>query len=326
MRLPSGWPGPNTPVKPPAKPITLGILPCGPYGGCVLNGEGMTQAAKALGWKSISITPTTGTPQEVNADIIKLIDDGANAITWVGFPRAVLKPALAAAAAKHIPMVSYRADDIPVDSSLDVPIGTVSHPEEILGEQAAWWIILNSGAKANIVMETDNEFTTGQLVDKGFEQVLAMCPGCHILAQKDITAASESTVAAGETVTLLGRYPQTNYVFAPFDSRAPYMVQGVREAQRENNVTVVSSDTDSSQKLLTEGKPVYVSNSLPEIWGGWATVDQLLRLMAHQPLVPHPLPVLWRTAANANAPFFVPEGKVNVINYPAEFKRLWGVK
>jgi hypothetical protein len=36
--------------------------------------------------------------------------------------------------------------------------------------------------------------------------------------------------------------------------------------------------------------------------------------------------VLWRTAANANAPFFVPEGKVNVINYPAEFKRLWGVK
>ena len=317
------WPGPNESVEPPAEPQTLGIVPCGPFEGCLEAAGGAEEAAEALGWESNTVTPTEGTPQEVNGIFRRLIDSGVDAISWVGLPRSILEPSLQLAEENGIPAVSAQSAE---GSELDVPYGEPDAPFELLGEQIAWWMIEDSNGEAKVAILSDDEFVTGVQIDKGFERVMGECPDCEIVTTTDITAAEESTKAATETANILARNPEVNYLFAPFDSRVPFMVQGARQAQRDD--VSIGSTGISDPEMMLQDSPVKldVSNALPEGWTGWATVDQILRIMADRPLVEsYDIPVKLVTEENVEEPFFRPLSNTNIIDYPSEFKRLWGV-
>jgi ribose transport system substrate-binding protein len=323
MHVSTTWPGPSVPVKPPAKKQKLGIVTCGPYAGCLQNGQGAAQGAQALGWQSTILNPTTGSPEEVNGDIEKLINGGATAIIWGGWPSSILGPAIAAAKRAHIPTASIESGET---TPTDINEGAKGAPFQELGALIGWWMIANSNGHAQVGLLSDNEYTTGQDIDKGLESVLAQCPGCKIVARQDIPAAQEQTLAPTDTVAMLRANPSINYMFVPFDSRVPYVIEGVREAGKPNVQIASEQPGTASINALTAHQPTLDATvQSSEIWAGWATFDQLLREMAHQPLVYHPLPLILTTKANAKVPTYVPLSKTNAIDYPTEFKKLWGV-
>ena len=323
MHVSTAWPGPNTPVKPPAQKGKLGVVTCGPYGGCLQNGEGAAAGAKAVGWTSTMVNPTTGSPEEVNGDIEKLINGGATAIIWGGWPSSILGPAIAAAKRAHIPTASIEAGET---TPTDINEGAQGKPFLQLGALVGWWMIANSNGKAQVGVLSDNEYTTGQDIDKGLERVIAQCPGCKIVASQDIPAAQEQTLAPTDTVAMLRSNPSINYMFVPFDSRVPYVVEGVRQAGKPNVQIASEQPGSSSIKALTAPQPTLdAATQSSEIWAGWAAFDQLLREIAHQPLVYHPLPLILTTRANAKVPTYIPLSTTNAIDFPAHFKKLWGV-
>jgi len=291
----------------------------------VLNAQGAQQAASALGWKTKTIVPTSASPQQVNAVFRRLIDSRVDAIVWVGFSRTILKPSLDMARAAHIPMVSSQVAD---GDALDISYGQANAPMEKLGEQVAWWMIADSAGNAKVAVMSDDEFLAGVAIDKGLTRVLGRCSGCRILATKDVTVDRQSTAAAGETTALLQRYPDTKYVFCPFNSRPPFIIQGARAAQRPDvKVGTTKSDSAVLASMKASNEPrLDVTSSVPELWMGWAMVDQLLRVMAKRPLVDHPMPIMLRTPDNVDAPFFQPLSTSDAIDFKSHFKSLWGVK
>ena len=323
MQVSTTWPGPNTPVRPPATKGKLGIVTCGPFGGCIQNGEGAAQGAKAVGWTSTLVNPTTGSPEEVNGDIEKLINSGATAIIWGGWPSSILGPAIAAAKRAHIPTASIESGET---TATDINEGAQGTPFQQLGALIGWWMIATSNGTAQVGVLSDNEYTTGADIDKGLQSVIAQCPGCKIVASQDIPAAKEQSLAPSDTVAMLRANPSINYMFVPFDSRVPYVIQGVREAGKPNVQIASEQPGQSSINALTAPPPTLnAAVQSSEIWAGWAAFDQVLREMAHQPLVFHPLPLILTTKANAKVPTYIPLSKTNAIDYPTEFKKLWGV-
>ncbi len=324
-QISTSWPGPTEPVKPPSGSKSIGIIPCGPYGGCLLSAKGVEQAASALGWKSTMVTPVSGSPQEVNSIFLRLIDRGTDAIIWVGFPRVILKQALAAAKENNVPMISIEAAE---GSPEDIPLGNPKEPMEVLGEQMAWWAIADSEGQAKVGLLSDDEFITGAAIDKGFEKVLSRCSGCELAAKTDIQAAEEEKVAPSETITMLQRNPDIDYLFAPFDSRVPFMVQGAREAQRPDvKVFSTKGEIPTFESIESSAEPrVYATDNTSQYWTGWAAVDQLLRKMVGQPLVEHVFPIVLRTANNIEAETYQPLSKTDAIDFPTEFEKLWGLK
>ncbi len=320
----TSWPGPTEPVKPPTGSKTVGIIPCGPYGGCLLDGKGVEQAADALGWKSTTVTPVEGTPQEVNSIFLRLIDRNVDAIIWVGFPRVILKQAITAAQEHEVPMISIEAAEVTPE---DISLGNPKQPMQALGEQVAWWTIADSEGKAKIGLLSDDEFITGTAIDEGFERVLSKCDECSIVDRTDIQAAEEEEVAPSETITMLQRNPDIEYLFAPFDSRVPFMVQGAREAQRPD-VKVLAGEAEKTtlESIASSTEPrVYAATNSSRYWTGWAAMDQLLRKLAGQPLIDHPIPIVLRTATNISAETYKPISKTDAIDFSGEFKKLWGL-
>lgn len=320
----TGFSSPTTAVKPPSRPKRLGIIPCGPFSGCLLNAKGAAAAARALGWSSTTVTPVSADPQEVNGIFRRLIDSGVDAIVWVGFPRTILGPSLAAAKAKGVMLVSLQTAD---GDPLDISYGDPGAPMQALGEQIGWWMIADSGGAAQVIVLSDDEFVTGKAIDAGLARVLGRCGGCRIVATKDITVADQATAAARETTNLLKRHPDADYVFAPFVSRVPFMVQGARDAQRRDvKLATTKVDTADIDAMRPDVAPkLNAGVSVPEMWAGWAAVDRLLRLMAGQAPEPYALPLLLRTEDSLGAPFFKPQSSTDAVDFAGAFKRLWGV-
>lgn len=328
--VPPQWEGPTEPVKPPAQKQKLALISCSSeLHGCVTPLEGAQEAAKALGWTS-TIYNGAGTSSTENKLILSAIAAKDTAILFTSINPALIQEGMVAAKKAKIPVISASSGSSSPDPTIKPPAGDawplldVSQSFVETGRQMADWVINDSGGKANALVLTDKEYTSGISQSGTVDQFNKLCAECK-LSTFNFTGTQVGTTLPEQTVGYLKTHPEVEYVVVPYDPAAATIVPAMAQAGI-TGVKVCSLLGDQQNlSFIRSGEIQTCDAAYDQRYDGWAMVDQLVRYLAHKPFfqplgenVPQVL------LDKNNLP---PEGEDwhAPFNYRAEYKKLWGL-
>lgn len=315
------FPGPTESVTAPGGKRIM-ILVCGSIGiGCVLAADGAKAAAEKLGWDA---TETDGKldPTVQNSLIQQAVTDKVDGIILTTINPALVANGLAQAKAAGIPVVNIYQPKFAGAPELDGYV-TSDHVEG--GKIAASWMIVDSGAAANVLVLDDPAYPeTVERNDALVAELKASCPGCSVTRQ-EFSAAQMAQSLASQVSASLSQNPDLNYVWSPFDAGAPFVQQGIQQAGKTSTVKLVSAEGDPTAADRVRAGTQAADLVTADDFMGWTSVDLLVRYFAKAPfdqvtIVPQRL----FTAENISD---IPAGgtwSLDGVDYASEFAKLWG--
>lgn len=216
----------------------------------------------------------------------------ANAMILLGIPVALVRSSLPPAS--KVPAVSVlnnepRAGRLGQGAGARVYASTA--PSYFRGGQlAAYTAIVDTDAKANVVIFNTSEITPSVDVVRGMRSVLKRCGGCKVM-QNDTPLAEWATALTGKAQSEIRRDPNVNYLLPIFDGMAIFVTAGINQAGSSGKVKNASFNaTPAALKLIQNGDPLTADPGQPNGWTGWAALDQamrgMLRLRPANPVIP----------------------------------------
>lgn len=154
------------------------------------------------------------------------------------------------------------------------------------------------------------------------EELEEVCPSCEFnIIDTDPTKPTTvpQAVSAG-----LKRLPNTNWVFPAFDSAMPLVSEGIKLNGATETIKIVGSDNTPEQlaELSDPNSPFEADVGNNVGWQGWAEIDLIGRAMAGEEPTSYELPLRMFTKDSLPSD---PEGNWTGVDYPAEYKKIWGV-
>ena len=319
---PVTWPGPDAAVKAPkAKKITIVI--CGSQGiTCVRVGNGAKAAAQALGWQA-TVVDGRSDPAVWNQAVQSAIANKSNGIVLAAVPGGLVAGAVAKAQKAGIPV----AETLGVTGD---PAGKTDVSRPDVAKANAAFIAKDSGGKANVLLVRDAEFPETETTAKLYPSVLKQfCSGCSVADQVKFSLALASQRLAGNIAQALQSNSKINYIVLPFDTVAPFVQQGIRQAGKTGKVKIVGlgADPPSIQAIKSGDQVMSLGN--PAEWMGWTAVDTIVRKLSGKPLPArdgvtqsnYEIPQRYVTKSNISGA----DGWQGGFDYQSKFKQLWGV-
>ncbi len=248
-----------------------------------------TQSIKAeaakLGVKKLIATNAQSTLSKQISDIQDLIAQGAQALIVAPLNSTGLEPALAAAKAKHIPVIT-------IDRKLTAATACSDYLTFIgsnfvqQGHRAAKQLVAATGGKGKVAIllgSSGNNVTTDRT--KGFVDELKGSPGLTIVAQQ----TGDFTRSQGQSVTeqLVQAHPDLTAVYAENDEMALGAIVALKSAGKQpgKDVKVVSVDgTRNAVQQVVKGAMNGVVESNPRF--GPLAFSTLSQFLSGQPIVP----------------------------------------
>lgn len=335
---PTAFPPPGPPVnlaKVKASGKSIWLITCG--GGnsyCSTVAKGAEQGAKVAGVPFKTFVSST--PNDNAVGIQQAAAQGAGAIALIAVDPRTVTAQLAAARAKGIKIISLDNTDAkkPALPGTDANV-TVDFTYE--GALNADYAVARNGSNINAYCMTTPEYVVTTLFCNGFKAELKLlCPNCKTSSSPYPVATIPTNVPTGLQAKLRSD-PSVNVVMCGFDYLCQYAVPAIVAAGADKKVWAGTQTGQLSPNLkwVRDGHVQLADVGIPNIWKGWATIDQALRLMAGQPpakngagtpvklfthesLAAQPASVL-RTD---DAAYGTKNGQV----YQSVYKRLWGVK
>ena len=266
----------------PPTGIKVAYLNCS-LSACTPTSTQFMEAAKALGWDGTVVTYSAATP---GTAVQQAIDSGNQYIVLDSLPADEIGPQLAAAKAKHIPIISEYSLDSPNSAVNDI-YATVEGPRAniILGTQAAEWMIANSNGHAHAVFVTLPIIPALAGLQSGAEsEFKSQCPGCSLFALN----LSESQLAAGQGPSTLVSYLEThtniNYVYTAFSNLYAGVVPALKAAGLSSRVKIIGDGgTTPELEGMVQGNTSAIVASA-QAWVQWAALDLVARLVERQPI------------------------------------------
>ena len=252
---------------------------------------------------------------------------GAAGIILDSIPYGMAENALNSATAKHIPVII--ADQYPpsgntnTDSVTYVP-GVVDQPTQI-----AWWMIANSGGKANaIIAEEADSPSSIQYVTNSMTVYKQYCSGCTITV-KQITAATTALIASATSSNLLAN-PNATYYYTEFEDSLQPTIQGIQQSNKTSIQLSVAGGSVDGLGLLKGNSQVKAVVTVDQAYAGWALSDEILRLATKTAPVTETFPsrlftkdnigtIQVTTADQASGAWF------GNSSYQSAFEKLWGL-
>lgn len=328
---PPQWAGPTEPVKPPSKSMKLALISCSSaLHGCVTPTIGAAEAAKALGWTSQTFDGG-GTPATANSVILNAVASGADAILFTSINPTLIQQGLNAAKKAGVPVISASSGSSEPNPTVKPPSGStwplldVSQSFVETGRQMADWIIKDSGEKANVLVLTDKEYSSGVSQAGAVDEFTKKCPNCT-LATINFTGTQVGTTLPGQVVGYLRTHPEVEYVVTPYDPAAAAIVPEMLQAGQTSVKLCGLLGDQQNLEFIREEQIQTCDAGYDNYYAGWAMVDQLLRDLAGQPLskpLGEEVPSVLLTKDN------LPESGDDwktPIPYQAEYEKLWGLK
>lgn len=220
-------------------------------------------AAKTMGVKRLLYTNANDNQAKQVADIQSMIAQGAQAIVVAPINATGLQPALAAAAAKNIPVVTVdRATAGTPCRDFISNMGSDFHQQGIRAAQA---LAEATGGKAEIA-EIQGAFGNSVETQRtdGFAEELKKHPDMHIVAAQ--TGNWSATDAQRVMEQLLLAHPNINAVYAQAGVMAFGAMQAIKQAGKQpgKDVTVVSIDgTKTAVQGIADGTIAAVVETNP---------------------------------------------------------------
>jgi ribose transport system substrate-binding protein len=286
----------------------------------------MQQALALSGVKTHAVT-TTGTTADWVNGMNQAVDQGAGAIVLLSVDPKLLGPQIAAATKAHIPVVWNFAvagdvKQIQPDIAASVPL-PFPDSARLIADDA----IVETKGKAHILpVGTAEVRQDKQMLDAQAEELKTVCPDCK--AEKPINAPlPDWATRMGDAVrtTLLGN-SDINFVTPNYDGMEQFIAPAIRQANPSGSIKTASfNGTPSVLKEIGKGI-VTADVGQSNRWIGWATADQVLRVMTGTaPVADEKIPVRVWNASNISEATGPNAENGYGDSYVAGYKKLWGV-
>jgi ribose transport system substrate-binding protein len=285
---------------------------------CQLQGQIVSQAAKALGWTTSTVT-TDGTPTSVQAAYDTALRQGANAI--------VTTAALRAEIASKIPQLNAKgvvvSDCCSTDAVAAPFIYNTSTPPQagVVGKDLAAEVVTDSKGKANTLYVNIPAFTILGSLAAEFKTTYAQyCPTCTY-ASIDVSL-TQLAKAPNLIVSYLRSHPSVNYVALSVANELDTGLPAALSAAGLSHVKIVGQGGGPTDfQYVANGQELAL---VPFDYYNvdYQMVDALARHFAGVPVQLTP-PPLWMVT-KANLPSSHSNLFPNVPGYESQFMKLWG--
>ena len=226
---PAKWEGPTEPDPAAPKKKILFILTVGGTEGQELVEDGATPAAEALGWE-VSFFNGKGTPSSYAEGIAQAITEHVDGVVFSSITPTLVINQMKELKAAGIPAVAISDTAEPVDETW---LANIGYNEEKEAKFLAAGIAQESGGDANILMLDDKEFGVNVERFDAFKKVLPeLCPECKIGHEDEFQVTELETKLEPKVAGLLQAYPESNYIYAPYDDSAIPMIAAVKQIGR----------------------------------------------------------------------------------------------
>jgi ABC-type sugar transport system substrate-binding protein len=293
---PVTWNGPTDPAKAPAG-TSLAIVTCTmALEGCKLLTQGTENGAKAVGWKTnvVNVTDPTGYDQALQT----VIAQGADAVVLVGVDQRLIPGGIKAAHDKKIPLVSLFQNNKPGPDGVDVEVSPDPNEE---GKLLASSMIVNNDGKVNVLFMPDDEFSLPVGVLTAAKETLDGCTACDVTYAPEInfTAATVGTSLPGRVVAALRKDSSINSILVGFDPPVTTVIPAMMSAGLQDQAKFYSQlGTTAALGFIADDTVMDSDVGASNEWGGWAAVDQAIRLLNGQPTVDENVPVVLLNKSN----------------------------
>ena len=226
---------------------------------------GMRQAAAKVGARLV-VYPNQGKPEQWAQGIRTAIAERADAITLFAQDPRLLAPQIAQAKMAGIPVVVVRTtgEGEPCqtdDSGHAYGAACVPGPFEQAGRLEADWVIVDSRAKADVLVVTSNDARSTVPLTRGLmDEFHRLCPGLRpaVRGRPDPAMGHE---LRGEVQSALVRDPGIDYVIPIYDSMSQYAVPAIKRAggrepgeDRDLQRHALRPQADSGRRRRADGR------------------------------------------------------------------------
>ncbi len=324
------WDGPTGGPKAQSGKFVVYVSTDQQNGGALGVGNGVVEAAKAIGWRS-QVIDGQGTVSGQAAAINQAIALKPDGIVLGGIDAAGQKTAVDRAVALGIKIVGWHAG--PKPGPIDDPklFTNIETRAEDTATTTANYVIATSDGKANVVILTDSQYAIAVLKAKTMQKVVQACGTCSVLDYVDSPIAESSTRMPQVTVSLKQRFgTKMNWILAINDLYFDFAAPALRSAGvgPGGPPQFVSAGDGSVSAYGRIRKGEYQVATIPEPLNlhGWQAVDELNRAIAGQPPSGYVTAAHLVTKSNISADggpnnIFDPEN-----GYRDKYKAIWGVK
>jgi ribose transport system substrate-binding protein len=286
----------------------------------------MQQAAGHVG---ITVSGCDGKfgPAGAAACVNQALAEHVNAVVLDNIPVVLIGQGLHQLEAAHIAVLEDQANPTPGNDQLAyLNLGGVT-----VIDSMADWIAADSGGKADalIIEQNDTPQQVAYVNDDLLPEFKKACPACKT---KVIAMATDQLHNLPTQVeTALVQDPSVNYVVSEFDANVPYVVQGLKNSPLAGKVKIAGALGDiSSLQRVKSGQQAYDALASVE-FGGWAYIDDVLRMLTGMPPVTSINPP-WRAfdasnvgSVTVSAANVADDGIFGGNTYSKVFLKLWGV-
>jgi ribose transport system substrate-binding protein len=294
--------------------------------GFVVTAQTMKVALAKVGL-NLQICNGNGVPSTVASCVQQATGAGAAGIVTDAIPYGMAQNALDAAKGKGIPIVI--ADQYPPSGTTNT--GAVSYVPGVVDQpsQVAWWIIANSGGKANAILAQESDSPSSiAYVQNSLSIYKQYCPDCTITV-KSITATSNSQLASDTSANLLSN-PSATYYYTEFEDSLDPTVQGIQQSNKTGiSLSVAGGSVDGLGRLKSNSmvKAVVV---VDQAYAGWSLTDEILRMATKTTPADETFPSRLFTAQNIGSIQVTTAAQASGVwfgdtSYQSAFEKLWGV-
>jgi ribose transport system substrate-binding protein len=290
MQNPTRWTGPTTPVSLPKSPLKLSLISCeATLTGCVAPLNAIQSIGKRFGW-STTLYDGQGNDSVINQDILAAIAAHDNAIFIAGVDPNALQQGLRAAKKAGISVISITEclnTPNPVVKPAPgyvFPNVDVAQNGVAAGRALADWVVKDSHGKASVAIASDRE-SASQVDDAAaVDEINKLCPDCKT-SSFSMLGADLATTFPQATISFLRAHPSVRYIILPYDPAATVLVPALRQAGMKNIKLLDVLGIAQNLEFIRTGQSQVADVAWDNAYEGWAGVDQMLRILAHQPLI-----------------------------------------
>ncbi|MEJ2123842.1 MAG: substrate-binding domain-containing protein [Alphaproteobacteria bacterium] len=270
-------------------------------GGILGVAQGVNEAAKNLKW-NVKVFDAGGTPKgrdKAVADALLLKPHG---VVLIGASANEMAARLKTFTKKSVPVVGWHVGPKagPMKKG-PVAVNISTDPLEV-ARITAMAAVTESKGKAGVVIFTDSNFEIAMAKANAMAAVIKACKGCTLLEMRDVAISKNAELMPGVTRELLKKYGKRwTHALAINDIYFDYAVPELTKARLpRDNISLLSAGDGSAPAFMRIQAKTFQTGTVAEPLNlhGWQLVDELNRLMAHQPLSGYVAPVHIITTKN----------------------------
>jgi ribose transport system substrate-binding protein len=324
----SKWTGPTSGPKAAAGKSVIYVSSDQRNGGAQGVGDGVGEAAKAIGW-DFKLIDGKGTVQGHGDALGQAIVQKPSAIVLGGFDATEQADLVEQANKAGITVVGWHAAGTPGPQSNPTMFTNVTTPAQDTSEAAAYLAIANSNGRAGVVIFTDSAYAIAVAKSDAMANIIKQCKTCTLLETRVQSLATVTKDMPTVTANLLQKYGKKwtyslgiNDLY--FDGMVPALTSAnIRPSGQLFNISAGDGSESAYQRVRTK-QYQYATIPEPINLQGWQLVDEINRALAGDKESGYKIPVHIVVPTNVN----FDGGKKNLFDpengYRDQYKKVWG--